>query len=168
MSNIKLTHYVEEDIASKFSIALNLTGEDADKVIEDFMRRYIVRAFSATASQYTPLSESTRTEGVFSGKANQRIPNWAMKPHQYNHKIIRAFFAASKDGASALLNQMEKLCSDKNVPELYVPTFKSNYAQMKFDGERSHGRVFEDDGYTVTIWPDVQNTLMKYRCYFES
>ena len=105
---------------------------------------------------------------MYHGKANQRIPAWAHKPNQYNHKIIRAFFAASNGGTTALLSEMEKLCSDSEVPELYVPTFRNNYAQMKIDGPKSHGRVFEDDGHMVTIWPDVQTTLMKYRSFFES
>jgi len=29
--------------------------------------------------------------------------------------------------------------------------FKSNYAQMKFDALKNHGRVFEDDGEIVRI-----------------
>ena len=33
---------------------------------------------------------------------------------------------------------MERLCSDKNHPDLYVPTFKNNYSQMKIDGPKSH------------------------------
>ncbi|MBQ8617257.1 MAG: hypothetical protein IJ418_07045 [Clostridia bacterium] len=168
MSKVRLSHIIDEDIAGKFTIALNLSGEDADAVIEELMRGYIVRTFSETANFYTPLAESTKEEGMYHGKANQRIPAWAQKPNQYNHKIIRAFFAASNGGTTALLSEMEKLCSDSSVPELYVPTFRNNYAQMKIDGPKSHGRVFEDDGHMVTIWPDVQATLMKYRSFFES
>ena len=44
---------------------------------------------------------------------------------------------------------MKKLRSDKDHPELYVPTFKNNYLQMKIDGPKSHGKIFEDDGVRV-------------------
>lgn len=41
-----------------------------------------------------------------------------------------------------------------------------NYSQMKLDGPKSHGKVFEDDGETVTIWREVEDTLMKYKSSF--
>ena len=61
---------------------------------------------------------------------------------------------------------IENLCSDMNNPKLYVPTFKNKYSQMKLDGPKSHGKVFEDDGETVTIWREVEDTLMKYKSSF--
>lgn len=61
---------------------------------------------------------------------------------------------------------MERLCSDRDVSELYVPTFKNNYSQMKIDGPKSHGKVFEDDGETVTIWHEAEDTLMRYKSSF--
>ena len=61
---------------------------------------------------------------------------------------------------------MERLCGDKDVPELYVPTFKNNYLQMKLDGPKSHGKIFEDDGETVTIWHEVEDIHMKYKSSF--
>ena len=81
----------------------------------------------------------------------QKPACWALKPTQYNHKIIRAYFEAVATTGRAAIDAMEHLCTDKNVPELYVPTFKNNYSQMKLDGPKSHGRVFEDDKDTVTI-----------------
>jgi len=61
---------------------------------------------------------------------------------------------------------LEGLCSDKEHPELYVPTFKNNYAQMKIDGPKSHGKVFEDDGVNVWIWQEVEEVLLKYKPNF--
>ena len=61
---------------------------------------------------------------------------------------------------------MKALCSDESTPELYVPTFSANYAQMKLDGQQTHGKVFEDDGTIVTIWPVVRDVLMQYKSSF--
>ena len=54
------------------------------------------------------------------------------------------------------MSMMERLCSDKEHPELYVPTFKNNYSQMKIDGPKSHGKVFEDDGERVLSLPTLK------------
>ena len=91
---------------------------------------------------------------------------WALKPEQYNNKIIRAYFKAVEITSCATIDVMERLCSDKDKPELYVTTFKNNYAQMKLDGPKSHGKVFEDDGEKVTIWHEVEDTLMRYKSSF--
>ena len=61
---------------------------------------------------------------------------------------------------------MERLCSDKDHPELYVPTFKNNYSQMKIDGPKSYGKVFEDDGERVWIWSEVETVLLQYKIAF--
>ena len=46
-----------------------------------------------------------------------------------------------------------------------MPTFKNNYSQMKSDGPKSHGKVFED-GETVTIWHEVEDIIMEYKSSF--
>jgi len=52
------------------------------------------------------------------------------------------------------------------VPELYVPTFKNNYYQMKIDGAKTYGKVFEDDGDMVNIWQEVYEVLQEYKKFF--
>ena len=64
------------------------------------------------------------------------------------------------------IDVMEHLSSDENVPELYVPTFKNNYSQLKIDGPKNHGKVFEDDGENVWIRSEVEETLMKCKKSF--
>jgi len=49
---------------------------------------------------------------------------------------------------------------------LYVPTFRSNYAQMKLDGPKTHGKVFEDNGVYVTIWSEVEEVMRQYQNQF--
>lgn len=164
-----VTFKIDADIYDKFCIALNLTNDTEDIAIENCMRWYIAKTFEKVSQTYNPRTsakQATDASKDFYGKAIQRIPVWAVKPDQYNHKIIRAYFKAVERTNSATINMMERLCSDKDNPELYVPTFKNNYSQMKLDGPKSHGKVFEDDGETVTIWDEVKPTLFKYKNSF--
>ena len=164
-----ITINIDEDVYEKFTIALTLNKDEHDKVVEHFMKLYITKSFGNASQQYNPNVKPEKfTEEAIShnGKANRRIPTWAIKPEQYNHKIIRAYFQAEKTNGRVTLSALEELCSDKSHPEKYVPTFRSNYAQMKLDGPKSHGKVFEDDGEMVNIWCEVKDTLMRYKYYF--
>lgn len=79
-----------------------------------------------------------------------------MKQTQYNHNIIRAYFEAVDIAGQATIAMMEYLFSDKEHQELNVLTYKNNYSQLKFDGPKSHGKVFEDGGENVWIWSEVE------------
>jgi hypothetical protein len=165
----KITFTIDVDVYDKFCIALNLTNDTEDIAIENCMRWYIAKTFEKASQTYNPRTtakQATDAGKDYYGKAIQRIPVWALKPNQYNHKIIRAYFKAVETTGRATIDIMERLCSDKNNPDLYVPTFKNNYSQMKLDGPKSHGKVFEDDGDTVTIWYEVEDTLNKYKLSF--
>ncbi len=160
---------IDKDVYEKFCIALHLTEEAEDEAIENCMRTYIARTFERVSQEYNPSSvrkSSTDVERDFYGKAIRRIPMWALKPNQYNHKIIRAFFQAEATTGEVKLDTMELLCGNKEHSELYVPTFKNNYAQMKIDGPQSHGKVFEDDGERVWIWKEVEDVLRKHKDSF--
>ena len=37
---------------------------------------------------------------------------------------------------------------------------------MKLDNPKSHGKVFVDDGFLVTIWDEVKPKLDEYAGYF--
>ena len=159
---------IDNDINEKFNLALSLTQDDQNTAIENCMKWYISKSFEQASQTYSPSSKLKNPNGdeLNYGKANRRIPNWAQKPKQYNHKIIRSFFLSEELYEIPTIETMEKLCSDKMESALYVPTFKSNYAQMKIDAPQSHGKVFEDDGDRVWIWDEVKDTLMQYKEYF--
>ena len=61
---------------------------------------------------------------------------------------------------------MEKFCVDKSSADIYVYYFKNNSAQLKFDGSKTYGKVFEDDGENVWIWKEVEQMLRKYKDSF--
>jgi hypothetical protein len=49
--------------------------------------------------------------------------------------------------------ELEKRCQNPAAyPDVYVRDFKGNFASMKTDKGKSHGKVFTDDGYNVRIW----------------
>lgn len=164
-----ITVSVDEDIYEKFSLAMNLTKDSENDAIETCMKWYIANAFEKVSQEYNPKGTAKKvvdSSNNYYGKATQRIPVWALKSNQYNHKIIRAYFMAVDIAGQATITMMERLCSDKDHPELYVPTFKNNYSQMKLDGPKSHGKVFEDDGENVWVWSEVESVLMKYKSSF--
>lgn len=164
-----ITISIDDDVYEKFSLARNLTKDAEDVAVENCMRLYIAKTFEKASQEYNPKTVAKAEKDSshdFYGKAIQRIPLWAMKPDQYNHKIIRAYFKCVQATGKATIDDMERLCSDRDVPELYVPTFRNNYAQMKIDGPKSHGKVFEDDGDTVTVWYEVKDILFKYKTSF--
>lgn len=160
---------IDSDVYEKFCLALHLTNEEEDEAVETCLRNYIARTFERASHEYNPNSTKktvTDPDRDFYGKAIQRIPVWAIKPNQYNHKIIRAFFEAEQATGEVTIDNMELLCSDKERSELYVPTFKNNYAQMKLDGPKTHGKVFEDDGEHVWIWKEVEEILRRHKSSF--
>lgn len=169
--NKEIKFNIDADVYEKFCLALNLTNDSKEDAIEICMRSYIAKAFEKASQEYNPkviAKQNSNSEKNFYGKAISRIPVWALKPDQYNHKIIKAYFTSVNIAGSATITMMERLCGDKEHPELYVPTFKNNYSQMKLDGSKSHGKVFEDNGDEVWIWSEVETTLMKYKSSFYS
>lgn len=159
-----VTFQISPDVYEKFNIAANLTKEDKNIVMENCLKQYIAKTFQDVAQIYdVEAPKQGSKEKDFFGKANQRISIWAIKPEQYNHKIIRAYFKSIDISGSATIRNMERFCSDPNDHTLFVPTFKSNYAQMKLDGAKTNGKVFEDDGANVWIWSEVEDILMNHK-----
>ena len=86
-----VTFVVDADVYEKFCIALNLTNETLDAAMESCMRWYIAKTFEKVSQDYNPKTVTKDSEDAnkdFYGKANQRIPVWAVKPNQYNHMML--------------------------------------------------------------------------------
>lgn len=135
----KVSFFIDEDVYEKFLLAMDISKESEEEAIEMCMRWYIAKTFEKASHEYKPKKVSKSAEGVndYYGKAIGRIPIWALKPEQYNHKIIRAYFTALDIAESATISMMEQLCSEKDYPELYVPTFKNRLCfniMLKFKG----------------------------------
>ncbi len=159
---------VDPDVYEKFCIALQFAKEDECEIFDNCMRWYIKKSLKVLEKKdnKNTASKHRHSEDTFYKKAVRKIPRWASKPSQYNHKIIKAYFYSIHIAGEASMKMMESLCNDKDNANLYVPSFKSNYAQMKIDNVSSHGKVFEDNGYTVWIWEEVEDILLMYKSKF--
>ena len=165
----KISFVIEEDIYEKFCLAVNLTKEEETKALENILRWYITTTFEKISKEYSPNKKKKRENedaGKYYAKALKKIPIWAIRPEQYCHKILRGFFLCEKKNGLVLLDELENICSNEESPELYVPTFRNNYYQMKLDGAKTYGKVFEDNGTTVRIWNEAEDILEEYKEYF--
>lgn len=159
---------LSEDIIEKFDIALKLCGEDEKEVLEKLMMQYISTSFSRMSQEYNPRNKYEITDtNPDCGKAKNRIPKWALKPQQNNHKIIRAFYAIQNEKKIVVLQELEARCSNMDeFPDTYVRDFRGNFAQMKIDAPKSYGKVFEVVDETVVIWSEIEDVLSNYKKYF--
>lgn len=160
--------FLSEDLIEKFEIAIKLCGENSKDVLEKMMMQYISTSFSKVSQKYNPRNKfEVESSNSNYGKAKKRIPKWALKPQQNNHKIIRAFFMIQKEKGTVNLQELEERCSNlEEFPETFVRDFRGNFAQMKIDAPKSHGKVFEVDNGVVVIWSEVENILTNYKSYF--
>lgn len=157
---------IDSDVYEKLTMALRLSGDNEADVLERCVKSYISKTFGAVSEEFSESKTKKVEERDYTKKAIQRIPGWSAKPNQNNHKIIKAYFTAELATGIVMLEAMEKLCGDKTQSDFYVSNFKNNYAQMKLDGPKTYGKVFEDDGEKVWIWSEVEDVLRKYKDAF--
>ncbi len=160
----KITISIDKDLHEKFTVALMLTGETQKSALEKCVKDYISQVFFKESEKYsssTPLSTETP-------KALKRIPRWAKNPEQINHKILRAYLLLAENNEQVTVYDMEKICLDMNRVDVYCPTFRNNYAQMKIETPKSTGKVFEEKNGFVTIWDRVEDIIESYKDCFIS
>lgn len=108
-----------------------------------------------------------RTQGQ-DRNAIRMVPLWADAPDQNPHRIIRAFFQLQRERNIVTRPELVSRCQDsERHPDVYVEDFERNFKLMKKDKGEGH-RVFNDDGYNITICPEVRDTLEQYRPRFAS
>lgn len=166
-----VTFNIEHDIAEKFNIALMLNKEDGNEVVTQLIIGYIAESFSNASKDLIPQNENVlndnknRNENY--AKAMRKIPTWARKPHQNNHKIIKAYFQIQEEKGVVNVDELAERCSDsENYKSTYCADFKGNFAQMKTDAGNSHGKVFVVEDTYVEIWEVVEELLMKNKELF--
>lgn len=168
INKINISFNINKDIVEKFEIALLLNKEDADEIITNFMSDYISNSFlkvSKNIKAKTGVRENYTVNNH--AKANRRIPLWGERPHQNNHKIIKAFFEIESEFGFVTIDLLESRCSNQTkYPKTYVSDFKGNFAQMRTDASNSHGKVFVIKDGLVTIWDEVEQVLMKNKYLF--
>lgn len=160
---------IHEDLLKRFEMALQLTGEEKNTVMESLIKAYVVQTFAQTASAY---QNEIGGDGVQThvAKAVHKIPKWASKPMVIPSKIIRAYLRLLEINGSVSYAELMQRCSDKeNYPDEYVATFANNFAQMKFDDAKSHGKVFEvNSEQKVVLWKHVEEIVMLHQDKFKN
>lgn len=145
------------------------------KFTELYKRRNMTNDEIAIALKiYPSLVEELKTElrninkqDYFYKKALNKIPMWAQKPYQDNHKIIRAYFKAyHRFDEPPTKNMMQEICSNYEDQSCYVNNFQATYSSLKADGPNTNGKLFIDDGTYVQIWEEIEDVLLKYEKYF--
>lgn len=162
----EISFTIDSDVYEKLTMALQLSGDNEADVLESCVKSYISKTFGAVSEEFSESKTKQVGERDYTKKAIQRIPGWSAKQNQNNHKIIKAYFTVETTASTVTLEAMEKLCGDKTQSDFYVSNFKNNYAQMKLDGPKTYGKVFEDDGEKVWIWSEVEDVLRKYKDAF--
>lgn len=158
---------LEESLFDNLNIALQINNDNIDDVADNVFRNYVVKTFSNAASKIEKqnTSQSHSSEDLYYGKAIHKIPKWATKTDQINYKIIRAYLQLAEYGTVSY-DELLKKCSNPKS-DVYVSTFPQNFSQMKFDGEKSHGKVFVvDERNYVYLWNVVEDVIIKYKDSF--
>lgn len=158
---------IDEETYKTFCVALDLSGQTQDEALEQSIHSYIAKTLGKVANSFQ-LKKSTKRSGNNYEKAKNRIPIWANRKNQCNHKIIEAYFTALDRYGKVTLQNMEELCTVEFENPITVSSFKNNYASMKLDNGHSHGKIFEDDGENVWVWKEIEPILMQYKKEFYS
>ena len=156
---------IDEETYKTFRFALELSGQTQEEALMQSINSYIAKILGKVVNK---VKNPKKREGNYDEKAKNRIPIWANRKNQCNHKIIKAYFAALDRYGKATLEKMEELCTSKFDKPMSPSSFKNNYASMKLDNGHSHGRIFEDDGNEVWIWKEIEPILMQYKEQFYS
>jgi len=98
----------------------------------------------------------TKRDSVEINKVSRRLKLWAKRPNQINSKILNAFLKLERSGVSVITenNLKNELSEEKS--------FESNFAQMKIIAEKNHGKVFDQYGENIVLWPPVVSNVREY------
>jgi len=157
---------IDEGTYKTFRVALDFSGQTEEEALMQSIHSYIAKVLGKVVNNFQAKSLQKRGEGNYTQKAKNRIPIWANRKNQCNHKIIEAYFTALDRYGKATLSNMEELCTSTFVKPMSPYSFKNNYASMKLDNGHSHGKIFEDDGNKVWIWKEIEPILMQYKDQF--
>ena len=89
-------------------------------------------------------------------KVKNRLKLWARRPHQINASILNAFLDLQKTGLVVIRERDIK----DNLND--IKSFESNFNQMKIISEKNHGKIFEQSGEVVTLWPPIIPFIREY------
>lgn len=151
---------INEDLYRRFVAACVLTGEEQQQVISEKIQEFVTATF---ISEISELNASVQDEAQMQSKVETRIPLWAKRPEQHNHRILQAFFAVERDG----------MTTKERMREFFLQNgygtpwqFDNNFASMRTNEGNSHGNVFSCVNDIVTLTDEASSVAYKYRDSF--
>jgi len=109
------------------------------------------------AYEGTAFSKSSRISHAEEiNKVSRRLRLWAKRPHQINSQILTAYLKLERQGVSPIT---EEALNNAIGGE---PSISSNLLQMRISAEKNHGKVFDQNGEKVTLWPPVVSAIREY------
>ena len=103
---------------------------------------------------------SSKSSGVSNAeeinKVKRRLKLWAKRPHQINSQILKAYLKLERQGVSPITeNALNNAVGGE-------PSISSNLLQMRISAEKNHGKVFDQNGDKLTLWPPVVSAIREY------
>lgn len=86
-------------------------------------------------------------------KVKTRVPKWLKNKEQINTRILLNYFKLLRKNEKVLYNDLKNEC-------MKIPTFETNYDQMKNFGEKNHAKVFEENNYEIHLWEPVKKYII--------
>ena len=89
-------------------------------------------------------------------KVKRRLKLWAKRPNQINHQILRAYLHLQSQGKKEITEEdIEPIVQNE-------ASFSTNLIQMRTISEKNHGKVFEQIGSRLVIWPPVEAYVREF------
>lgn len=157
---MKINFELPDELYKKFNAALVLVEREENEVLVDLVKSYIETLFPQQNSIHSVVTPPVRRE---ENKVENRLPLWAKRPGQLNHKILQTYFLC-EENEIADKNRMREffvLCNHGTEWQ-----FDNNFASMCTNEGQSHGKVFECDGLFVSLAPEIKTLALKYRDNF--
>lgn len=176
-ANSNFNVILDSELLEKFKLALILKKENEEIAIENMIKKYIMESFLNVTKEMNSIKNEKSEDKYYGnhldpnspkyGKANKKIPIWAYRKYQNNHKIIKAFFQIENEEGIVSLDELKKRCTNRaQYPDTFCSDFAGNFAAMKSDSSNSHGKVFIVENNQVKTWEVIADVLKSYKKYF--
>ena len=87
-------------------------------------------------------------------KVERKIPLWFRNPQNINSKILIEFLKGIEGNQSIKKSTLEERCNS-------IPTFRTNYNQMKIIAQNNHAKIFEESDGIITLWSPIKAFVFK-------
>lgn len=154
---------VNEDLYRRFAAACVLAGKNQQVVISEKIQEFVAATFVSEMSEFNVSVQGEPQTNGTQRKVETRIPLWAKRPEQHNHRILQAFFAVEHNG----------MTTKERMREFFLQNgygtpwqFDNNFASMRTNEGNSHGHVFACANDIVTLTDEASCVAYKYRDSF--